>query len=588
MADYSSPVYPGRIVKANGVWEVKPFLFEGESPLLRLEGTDGSVNADDIVLYRAEGSDGRAAYAGLAARNGTALADLYRIAENNKVTIPYPDAVIGELRVILAHPGIDDPALADLRGKPFVTIDNEDSMDLDQALFIEENAGGFSIYYALADAAFYVRPGSALFEEALRRGTTYYFPGFSVPMLPAGLSEGLLSLNPDLDRRAFVFILEMDRAGEIVSSKCLHARIHSRAKLSYNGVQAYYDNPSASPLKGREFAPALDLLKKAGEIRIERDAKSHKVQFNRKETAISCTGDGSEFGITMDTRNDCSLYNEQLSLMCNMAGAQFLIQGSDPAVQGIFRIHESPEEKELDLLARTILEILESHGIVDPGLVWDRNRETLSAYMERLSAYHGNDRLADALERQVLLSMKRSVYTSVAGEHFALAVNPYSRFSSPMREIVGVFIHKEALEKLGLLSPAPAARDEELRMRVIESGNRSKALQDAIGKEVVKCAADRLFRKELAVPAKDRTRYCSTILGVQATRMYVRLDSPPLELKVYAEDLAGYLKRPLDFRKSCLVCAKTGEPLFRPGDKLDLCVDQYRADRWRLVPVDGR
>ncbi|MBN2531473.1 MAG: RNB domain-containing ribonuclease [Spirochaetales bacterium] len=579
----STQVYTGKVIMTGQEYYIKPFVFDREYTLKLIAYKESEIKENDIITF-IPGDDKTAVYKNTVTHTDTALADLYAIIEKNKITIPYPEEVMNETEIIVNHPHIDDPGLTELRDKPFITIDNKDSRDLDQALYIEKKDSNFHIYYALADGAFYIRPGTSLFAEALKRGTSYYFPGFSVPMLPQELSEGIVSLNPDVDRRAFVFFMEMDSAGEIRDYRCFQARIHSRAKLSYDEVQYYYDQPEKSSLRETGFTPVLDLLKTVGEIRIQKAGRMNRVQFRREESMISCSEDGSSFLISLDIRNDCSRYNEQLSLMCNMVGAQFLVRDKHPEVQGIYRVHQGPEEEELAELSMTIDDILESHGISDPNWRWNKQEETLADYIDRLYTLRGNDRLIEALERQVLISMRRSMFSSDAGEHYALAVNPYSRFSSPMREIVGIFLHKEALEKLGVLTPNPVNQDKELREKVILAGNRSRNLQKIIEQQVIEYAAERLFSHELTLPEEKRTRYTATILGIKATRLYVRLDSPPIELKVYTKDMENHLHRPLDFYKNRLACKKTNTVLFKPGDKQILYVEAYRENRWRLVP----
>src|SRR5215212_373325 len=116
----------------------------------------------------------------------------------------FPPEVEAEVDGFLAAPGLDDPALADRTALAFVTIDGPGTRDLDQAVHVEDTGAGFHLRYAIADASYYVRPGTALFEEALARGASFYLPGASVPMLPRALSEGLISLGPDVVRRALI------------------------------------------------------------------------------------------------------------------------------------------------------------------------------------------------------------------------------------------------------------------------------------------------------------------------------------------------------------------------------------------------
>ena len=146
----------------------------------------------------------------------------------------FPDDVEAEAAAWVAAPGIDDPALTDLSHIPFVTIDGAESRDLDQAMHLSTDATGFRLLYALADGAYYVRPGSALFREALKRGASYYAPGGVVTMLPRSLCEGVISLNPDVDRRALVFDLALDETAGVRETRVYRARVRSRAKLSWD------------------------------------------------------------------------------------------------------------------------------------------------------------------------------------------------------------------------------------------------------------------------------------------------------------------------------------------------------------------
>ena len=259
------------------------------------------------------------------------------LAHRFDVDRPHPEAVEREVDLWLKTPGIDDPGLRDLTETPFVTIDNEDSRDLDQALFIDRFEGGYRVMYALADAAYYVRPGSALFDEALARGASFYFPHRAYPMLPTQLSENLISLNPDVDRRALVVVLHLDSEGKRTGTDVLRARIHSHAKLTYAGVQALYDGATA--LAGRDFTEAMWLLQEVGELRIAEARARNVVRYRRA-----------------DGRLDCERYNEQISLLCNVEGARLLAEGQarDSEVHGVFRVHPRPPEERMTAFVKLI------------------------------------------------------------------------------------------------------------------------------------------------------------------------------------------------------------------------------------------
>ena len=163
--------YLGRIVKKTNYF-IFPFIFNVKKQLVPVDSQGALLKNNDIVEYTYE--NGSALVKRVLARNGSAFAEVLKIIERNRITVPYPEKVIEETEKILENPEIDNSALKDLTNLPFVTIDNEDSRDLDQALYISKDAKIYKIYYALADAGFYIKPGTALFEEALERGSTFY------------------------------------------------------------------------------------------------------------------------------------------------------------------------------------------------------------------------------------------------------------------------------------------------------------------------------------------------------------------------------------------------------------------------------
>jgi ribonuclease R len=573
----------GAVEQKNGSLFVKEFVFSGERPLVPLSG--GKVVTGDIVHYRKR-PDGTAEFSSIIASHGSARSEIFSILEKRQVTIPYPDDVILETEMILGEPGIDDPNLEDLTDLPFITIDNEGSRDLDQALYIDTITTGFRVYYALADCGYYIKPGSALFREARERGATFYLPEFSVPMLPPALSEGVISLNPDVDRRALIFSIDINPDGTVAGYRCFQGRIHSRAQLTYNGVQNYYDGNSTR-LAGTEYVRVLDLLREVGLVRIKLAAAGNRVTFHRRETVTGFSNDGSSFTLTESWRNDCSRYNEQVSLLCNAIGAQMLKESDDPDVQGIYRIHKSPEEDDLQRLEQVIEELVTSHGISNQAWLWSRSRETISDWLERVNGFNENSHLVEALERQVMITMQRSEFTETAGLHYALAMNPYSRFSSPMREIVGIYTHKEALEFLGRVHARPVDEDLEMRDEIIRAGNRARDKQKTLERDVLRSVIDTFFSQEIKKEASQRTVYKATILGAKATRLYVSVDNLPLELKVYTSHLEDHLSRSLELDGPSMVYKDTGDIAFKPGDRISLMVAGRDGGRWIFIPVSG-
>ncbi|MCA9517707.1 MAG: RNB domain-containing ribonuclease [Myxococcales bacterium] len=567
-------------------------LFGGGAPF----ALRGPVDAEPGAILRVGAGD-HAVTAVLAAA-GTARAAIYRILERFGVDPDHPPAARAEADALVAAPGLDDPALDDLRALPFVTIDGADSRDLDQALHVEgaEDGAAWVVRYALADASYYVRPGSVLFDEALARGASYYLPGLVAPMLPRALSEGIVSLNPDVERRALVLTMTVDRAsGDCTATAIGRARVRSHAKLSYDGVEAYYDaaDRAAHPLAGKPWTAVLDGLEAVGRRRIARAEQKDIVCYNRVNVSVGLSPPaGTRFVAVDDPRNKTERYNEQISLLCNIEGAKLLASAHGNGVRAIFRVHRPPSEPELGHLEEVIADIVAAHGL--PPKVWRWRRrpnkkgpgESLADYLDRLPQGGDTEPVYAAINRQALMTNARSTFQAEPGLHYGVGAPVYARFSSPMREVVGIFTHKEALD---LLRGDEEPGDEALQPRIIDAANRAKELQRQLTKEANLLVIDELFAADLAAPIADRPARDGLVLGLSDDRLYVQLDDPPLEVKVYLKDVAqaiGATLRVEDHARASLVGPGGAERALRVGDRIRLRVegrDDARR-RWLLVP----
>lgn len=498
------------------------------------------------------------------------------------ISLTFSDAVMAEVRTHQADPQIDDPALEDMTGLPFVTIDNHDSRDLDQALQLEaRSGGGFVLRYALADGSFYVRPGTALWDEALRRGSSYYVPARCVAMLPAELSEDLVSLNPGVDRRALVFEWQLAADGRRESVRLCRARIHSRAGLAYPDVQALHDDPAASPLSGQPYTDSLMILGTVGELLMEEAFERGVVPRERTELGVRYDDPVRQERLVAcaNPRHRIEQWNAELSLLCNRDGATLLhAAATDPQVQPVFRVHDPPPDDRLESLVAIIDAIADAHGLEDPRWRWDRQGQRLAEFVDGLPAEPAGVRAA--IERQTLMVNVRSEFRAEHGGHYALRLDAYARFSSPMREMAGIFTHKEALERLGVEAPsASPAVDEAMREAVVLAANRSKEVQKKLVKAVHRLALDALLED----PA---TELAGTVLGTRPTRLYVTLDSPPMEVKVYLPDVSEVMgSRCRVARDGASVRSDDGRLSLRVGDHVRLrCLGRNRRGYWRLVP----
>ncbi len=464
--------------------------------------------------------------------------------------------------------------------------------DLDQARHLARAGAGFRVRYAIADAAHYVRPGTAVFAEALRRGSSFYLPGLSVPMLPRALSEGAVSLNPTGPRRALVFDLALDADGKLTGTQVIRARIRSRAQLTFQGVQDLLDAPAASPLFTTEYAESLLLLPVIGALR-ERESEARQViRFHRRELRIGVEGEA--WIATEAIRPEVERYNEHLSLLCNSAGGTLLCaaHGDDlpPAAQAIYRVHPAPTQDRLAELEAQIAEVVKIHGLDPAAWSWRAADRPLADWVDALGRVApAHARIARALERQAVLINVRSVFTAAPGLHHGVGVEPYARFSAPMREIVGVFVHKELVELLGMAPRPPAADDAALRDEVLASANaardRQRRLNDLTNRRVI----DHLFAPDMALAPADRPARGGTVMGIQGAKVHITLDDPPIDVKLYLFDLGkalgGAWLSPTPGNGG--LQDKAGKLVLAVGDAISVRVvkrDDVR-DRWVLEPA---
>ena len=569
------------------------------------------------------------------AQPGSALAASYGLACGHGLDPVFPPAVEAEVAGFLARPGLDDARLRDLTGLAFVTIDGDDSRDLDQAMYICRGTGAcrWVVYYALADASYYVRPGSALWREALRRGASYYFPGLAVPMLPRAFSEGLVSLNEGVVRRALVFEMAAGARGELLATRVYRARIRSRRKLSYRGVQAFHDAGRAGALAGHDYTETLVLLRELGEARIADAAARNVVRFVRAELCVSAgAGPGASFSLVADERLDCEKWNEQVSLMCNIAGAHLLIDAG-ATLHGIWRVHGAPPPERLAALARLADSLARTHGDPEPAAsVWHWRREgaapeSLADYLARIQAFAADGlanedprvrrtevlaraRICRAIQRAAMMTNQAAEIETYPGPHFGVGADCYARFSSPMRQIEGIFLHRELIRVIegqqgqqeqqeqkeqDNSDQSNTADDdadaEALRASVVGQSRCARRLQGQITKEGNRLAIDAVFSSDLAWPLPARPVHRGTVLGIGTdnNRVYVELDNPPVEVKVYLNPLCKHTGKSFRINKRATVVV-VGTARVRVGDAIGLRVVRGAAadEPWLLEPLIDR
>ncbi|MFT7583471.1 MAG: ribonuclease R, partial [Myxococcota bacterium] len=302
---------------------------------------------------------------------------------------------------------------------------------------------------------------------------------------------------------------------------------------------------------------------------------------------------GRTFVAVGERRNDCERYNEQISLLCNIKGAEYLQAATEAAhvlIRPVFRVHPAPDPPRYDQLAKTIKYIARHHKL-DPA-VWhwrwrgdDAEGESLADYLERLPRDGDARGVYLAIQRQALLINNRSLFDGAPGLHHGVGAAIYARFSSPMREVVGIFTHKEALEGLAGIDDAP--EDEAIHAAVILAANRSKQTQRKVTKQSNQLVLDEFLAADVALPLAERPAHPGVIIGAENGKLYVQLESPPLEVKVYLPLVARCLDARADTRGRGKGALERGDErvAWYLGDTLSLTVHHQEANgHWCLVP----
>ncbi|BCL68338.1 ribonuclease R [Vibrio nigripulchritudo] len=319
----------------------------------------------------------------------------------------------------------------DLRELPLVTIDGEDARDFDDAVFCEaKRGGGWRLWVAIADVSYYVRPDTALDKEAINRGNSVYFPSQVVPMLPEVLSNGLCSLNPQVDRLCMVCEMTISASGRLSGYKHYEAVMNSHARLTYNKVSAILEGDEELRQRYEPLVPHLEELHKMyGVLKQSRDNRG-AIEFETVEAKFIFNSDRKIDRIEPVVRNDAHKIIEECMILANIASASLVEKLKEPA---LFRIHETPGEERLQGFRDFLGEL---------GLNLTGGLEPSPTDYANLMKQIGERQDKELIQTMLLRSMKQAVYNADNVGHFGLALKRYAHFTSPIRRYPDLLLHR--------------------------------------------------------------------------------------------------------------------------------------------------
>ena len=436
----------------------------------------------------------------------------------------------------------------DLRELPLITIDGETARDFDDAVYAEKAGNGWRLVVAIADVSFYVKPDDALDKEALERGNSVYFPRRVIPMLPEALSNGLCSLNPDVERLCMICDMQIDAVGIVNSYKFYPSVMRSKARMTYTKVAEMLENPQGE--MAQEYAhimPHVQNLYALFKLMLNQREKRGAIEFESTETMIIFDDNGKIERIVPTGRNDAHKLIEECMLAANVCAADFLSKNEHAA---LYRIHEGPTPEKLEALRTFMAEV--GFGVTGGDKPHAKDYGKL---MNQIKTRPD----AQLLQTVLLRSMQQAVYSPDNVGHFGLAYEAYAHFTSPIRRYPDLLIHRaikavvsgekykvKDWNNLGVHCSMTERRADEAT-RDVNNWLKCYYMQDKIG-EV----------------------YEGTIAGVTAFGVFVALDGVYVEGLVHVTELGNdYFN--YDKARHEMLGERTGVR-FRLGDRLTIKV----------------
>lgn len=319
----------------------------------------------------------------------------------------------------------------DLRQLPLVTIDGEDARDFDDAVFCEplEN-GGWQLWVAIADVSYYVRPGTALDSEAQNRGTSVYFPEQVIPMLPEVLSNGLCSLNPQVDRLCMVCEMTVSEAGKLLEHQFYEAVMNSKARLTYTKVWNILEGDEALQKRYVEQVPHLKNLYAMYQALKRTRANRGAIEFETQESKFIFNAQRKIDCIVPVVRNDAHKLIEECMILANVSAARTLAKNK---AEALYRVHDEPDPDRLTSFLSYLGEVGITHRVGH-----DVTPQELTNVLSKVQGRPDQE----LIQTMLLRSMKQAVYDHENIGHFGLALDAYAHFTSPIRRYPDLVVHR--------------------------------------------------------------------------------------------------------------------------------------------------
>ncbi|MGT2757506.1 ribonuclease R [Streptococcus ovuberis] len=407
--------------------------------------------------------------------------DVLEVLESMEIVSSFPDAVLQEAQAIAEAPTEEDLiGRLDLRGEVTFTIDGADAKDLDDAVHIKQLPNGnFELGVHIADVSYYVTEGSALDQEALRRGTSVYVTDRVVPMLPERLSNGICSLNPQVDRLTQSAIMEINAKGQVVNYQLAQSVIKTTYRMTYGDVNDMLAGDSEKLERYAKIAPSVKDMAELHTILETMRYRRGALNFDTKEAKILVNALGKPVDIALRQRGIAERMIESFMLVANETVAEHFARLNLPF---IYRIHEEPKAEKL----QTFIDYASIFGIPIRGTAAKISQEALQDVMAKVAGQPNSE----VLSMMLLRSMQQARYSEENHGHYGLAAEFYTHFTSPIRRYPDLMVHRmlrdymrgtkqEVAEHFAGILPEIASESSRLERRAVDAEREVEAMKKA-------------------------------------------------------------------------------------------------------------
>lgn len=427
--DDEKPKYAGYIKSKNQ--KIQQKIYIKKEPVL-LDGTE--IIKVDIEKYPTRGHD---YFVGnvrdIVGHQGDVGIDVLEVLESMDIVSEFPDDVLAEANAISDSPSSKDLiGRIDLRQEITFTIDGADAKDLDDAIHIKPLANGnYELGVHIADVSYYVTEGSALDREAVARGTSVYVTDRVVPMLPERLSNGICSLNPNVDRLTQSAIMEIDSNGRVLNHQICQSVIKTTYRMTYSAVNDMIAGNQESLETYAAIAESVEHMVKLHKILEKMRVKRGALNFDTSEARIIVNDKGMPVDIVVRQRGIAERMIESFMLAANECVAEHFAKAKLPF---IYRIHEEPKAEKL----QKFIDYASVFGIQIQGTANKITQEALQNFMAKVEGKPG----AEVLNMMLLRSMQQARYSENNHGHYGLAAEYYTHFTSPIRRYPDLLVHR--------------------------------------------------------------------------------------------------------------------------------------------------